>query len=135
MDPNQTLSELQYLVKEVAQCDSRICDDLKERFTALDEWLSRGGFNPWPASKEPNRFADQRARMSDAQRNRLWQMCADYNVPFNEADYFLDSKDGMVEGWVGGFYHGNGNSSLNDGKPENKKTIYVGVELDGRSHT
>lgn len=127
MDPEQTLSELRYLFKNIpTETDlwGKHLDNLVERFEALDEWLTKGGFSPWPANKEPNRFADQRARMSDAQRNRLWQMCADYNVPFREDDYFRDSY-GTVEGWVGRY----------DNNKDYPKTIYVLVELDGRSHT
>lgn len=68
--------------------------------------------------------ADGQRRMTNAQRDRLWQMCGNYNVPFNEADYFVYALDasmmaGYAEGWVGG-------------KPG---TIYVGVSPEGESHT
>ena len=123
MDPNETLNELRYLFKNSpGDTDLDNFASAHERFEALDEWLTKGGFSPWPANSEPNRFADQRARMSDAQRNRLWQMCADYNVPFREDDYqlnFNNMQSGWVEGWIGG----------------EPGTIYTGVSPKGDSHT
>lgn len=136
MDPEQTLREIRYLLDQVKKAtDGEPADliyntyfELHERMVALDEWLTKGGFSPWPASSEPNRFANQRARMSDAQRNKLWEMCGRYNVPFREDDYSL-KPNGMVEGWAGGFEL----ESL--GPPAKPKTIYVGVEPNGDSHT
>jgi hypothetical protein len=131
MDPEQTLSELRYLVKNNSK-RSTTFEEIFERFEALDEWLTKGGFSPWPASGEPNRFADQRARMSDAQRNKLWDMCGRYNVPFREDDYVFDSwNNGMVEGWIGGFQTVPHVTT----KQPIPKTIYVGVEPNGDSHT
>ena len=130
MDPNETLRELRYLVKEFDFEDVPLARDIVERIQALDEWLTKGGFSPWPANKEPNRFADQRARMSDAQRNKLWEMCADYNVPFREDDYVFNY--GMVEGWIGGTP---GGPRFDGSKITRPVTIYVGVELNGNSHT
>lgn len=65
---------------------------------------------------------DGKKRMTTKQRDRLWVMCGNYNVPFREDDYFFDPVTEMVEGWVGG-------------SDSRNKTIYVGVEKDGRSHT
>ena len=130
MDPNETLRELRYLVKEFDFEDVPLARDIVERIQALDEWLTKGGFSPWHANKEPNRFADQRARMSDAQRNKLWEMCGRYNVPFREDDYIFDSRDKMFVGWIGGseYFDVNENAAR-------KKTIFVGVEPNGDSHT
>lgn len=77
---------------------------------------------------EEFRKADGSARMTTKQRDKLWEMCGRYNVPFREDDYYLDAHTGMVEGWVGGRMH---SASWGEEKP----TIYVGVETDGRSHT
>lgn len=60
---------------------------------------------------------DEEGRMTFAQRERLVQMCKNYNVPFREDDYH--PSFGMYEGWIGG----------------RMGTIYVGVEKNGRSHT
>jgi hypothetical protein len=75
--------------------------------------------------------ADGQPRMTTAQRDRLWEMCGRYNVPFREDDYILAGKQasigaGWVEGWVGG-RDGSGITS--------RKTIYVGVSPTGESHT
>lgn len=79
----------------------------------------------------PAARADGASRMTNAQRDRLWQLCARYNVPFREDDYLLSSKQsgigaGWVEGWVGG-RDGSGITS--------RKTIYVGVSPEGESHS
>src|ERR1700751_2999954 len=127
MDPNETLKALRYLMQ-----GNFVESQTRELFEALDEWLSKGGFLPsdW-VSKQPNQSADGKVRMTDAQRNRLWQMCANYNVPFREDDYFMSNKQqgigfGWVEGWVGG-KDGSGVTS--------RRTIYVGVSPEGESHT
>lgn len=62
-------------------------------------------------------------RMTNAQRDRLWELCGQYDVSFRETDYFNDSS-GMVEGWIGGRPHA-GEST----------TLYVGVEPNGQSHS
>jgi hypothetical protein len=84
--------------------------------------------------------ADGAPRMTHAQRDRLWDLCAGYNVPFREDDYYLYPTDrsapqrgigtmpGWVEGWVGG----------QDGRHEtgdHRRTLYVGVDPEGRSHS
>lgn len=66
----------------------------------------------------------QELRMTEAQRNKLWETCGRYNVPFREDDYQLNSLDssfmpGWVEGWIGGV----------------ETTIYLGVDPEGRSHS
>jgi hypothetical protein len=75
--------------------------------------------------------ADGKPRMTNAQRDRLWQLCANYNVPFREDDYILAGKQasigaGWVEGWVGG-RDGSGITS--------RTTLYVGVSPEGESHS
>ena len=50
MDPNETLRELRRLVTRLsdqyAGDDSAAAQAMAEKFDALDEWLSRGGFLP-----------------------------------------------------------------------------------------
>lgn len=69
-------------------------------------------------------------RMTNAQRDKLWEMCGRYGVKFKEEDYFV-GIDGMAEGWVGGYYHNGEPAQIS----QFKKTIYVGVEPNGDSHT
>ena len=74
---------------------------------------------------------DGTPRMTGAQRDRLWELCARHSVPFREDDYVLAGKQagigaGWVEGWVGG-RDGSGVTS--------RKTIYVGVSPEGESHS
>ena len=78
-----------------------------------------------------NNKADEKPRMTDAQRDRLWEMCGRYGVPFRESDYVLSGKQagigaGWVEGWVGGI-DGTGITS--------RKTIYIGISPEGESHS
>ena len=73
---------------------------------------------------KPTQRADGTWRMTNAQRDKLWQLCGNYNVMFREDDYIVRDPNGtftpgFAEGWVGG-------------KPG---TIYVGVEPNGRSHS
>ena len=76
---------------------------------------------------------DDRNRMTRAQRDRLWDMCGNYGVPFNEEHYFVDQDNGYAEGWVGGRDYA---SRPNDPKEGwGKTTIYVGVSPEGDSHT
>ena len=72
-------------------------------------------------------------RMTTKQRDKLWELCGRYNVPFREDDYSgpfsgtgLGLK-GWVEGWIGGVKH--------NGHNNQEKTIYVGVSPDGRIHS
>lgn len=50
MDPNMTLHELRELCGEaLAESGNKradLVDEIAERFDALDQWLSRGGFVP-----------------------------------------------------------------------------------------
>lgn len=54
MDPNVTLQELRALISERAQVDDaegtgkreRLAEAIIERFEALDQWLTKGGFAP-----------------------------------------------------------------------------------------
>lgn len=72
-------------------------------------------------------------KMTNAQRDRLWELCRQYNVPFREDDYRIQteaifgSPAGWVEGWVGGINHSAGMGSA--------QTIYVGVDPEGNSHS
>lgn len=70
-------------------------------------------------------------RMTNAQRDKLWDLCGRYGVPFREDDYHpAIFNNGMVEGWIGGEeYRSQPNNS------EYKKTIYIGVEPNGDSHS
>lgn len=73
-------------------------------------------------------FAEQQRRMTDAQRDKLWDLCGRYNVPFREDDYYKALfSNGMYEGWIGGNLHSGTNGF--------KKTIYIGVEPNGDSHS
>jgi hypothetical protein len=76
--------------------------------------------------------ADGKPRMTLAQRNRLWDLCAGYNVPFREDDYYRYPDDssmmpGWVQGWVGGRDDGSGITG--------RRTIEVGVSPEGESHS
>jgi hypothetical protein len=68
--------------------------------------------------------ADGKTRMTDAQRDRLWQLCGAYNVAFREDDYAptFDLPDGYVAGWVGGW------KGIGD-----RRTLYVGVSPAGEA--
>lgn len=53
MDPNETLRQLRNAVRyferpqsERLLTDDELLDEITERFRALDEWLSKGGFKP-----------------------------------------------------------------------------------------
>jgi hypothetical protein len=73
--------------------------------------------------------ADGTPRMTDAQRDRLWQLCGSYSVAFREDDYTsaFDLPQGWVNGWVGGNRHGYGG--------DGKLTIFVGVSPEGEAHS
>lgn len=83
--------------------------------------------------QEKNSMADGKPRMTTKQRDKLWEMCGRYNVPFRENDYVLHQKtgafsqEGWVEGWIGGPLH-NGHNNMG-------KTIYVGVDPEGNANT
>jgi len=54
MDPNAALASLRRLSTRVAEkSDDPYAADLAEKFSGLDQWLSRGGFPPaaWVAPK------------------------------------------------------------------------------------
>jgi hypothetical protein len=77
-------------------------------------------------------FTEPKPRMTDAQRDKLWDLCGRYGVPFREDDYFptrfSSSAPLMFEGWIGGtFYNGT--------FPDKRRTIYIGVEPNGDSHS
>lgn len=82
--------------------------------------------------KETWETANGKPRMTTAQRDKLWSLCGSYNVPFREDDYhptiFSSSSPTMYEGWVGGF-------ELKSVDPAVPRTIYVGVEPNGDSHS
>lgn len=58
MDPNEALKQLRAAVKDILHGEPACCaehgemsaTDLAEKFEALDEWLTMGGFRPeeWP---------------------------------------------------------------------------------------
>lgn len=77
--------------------------------------------------KETNIMANGKPRMTTKQLDALWRTCGNWNVEFNENDYFLDPASGYVEGWVGGRNH----SHIRPVEGY-KSTIYVGVSPDGR---
>jgi hypothetical protein len=133
MDPNACLNEIRYLLKDIdwEVYDERITS-LLEHVQALDEWLTKDGFIPkdW-VSTEHRESANGEPRMTDAQRNRLWELCGNYNVPFRENDYVLSSKQATIgAGWVEGWVGGNMYSGI-----VARKTIYVGVSPEGESHS
>ncbi len=85
--------------------------------------------------KETWERADGTPRMTTAQRDKLWDLCGRYNVPFREDDYYcpigpVSVGIGYYEGWVGGPDHSIGTNSK-----VFKPTIYVGVEPNGDSHS
>lgn len=127
MDPEAALQTIRYCIKELLdgensdEANKHYAEALVEHFDGLDKWLCDGGFIPreW-VSTHCNRDAKANIRMSDAQRNRLWDMCGNYGVPFREDDYTRPhTEPRFVEGWIGG-------------KPG---TIYTGVSPKGESHT
>jgi hypothetical protein len=133
MDPDVLLENIREAFKDVSMSDM-----LPELVEAMDEWLSRGGFLPkaW-VSTEPSTTANGARRMSQAQRNKLWELCGRYNVPFREDDYTRPgispmSPPGYVEGWVGGFHH---SDIGHKGYGDERQTIYVGVSPEGESHS
>lgn len=86
---------------------------------------------------EPEIYSIKRSpeRMNILQLLKLWRMCGDYGVLFNEENYRVIPDDasmmkGYVEGWLGGQDHSG--ARVSEGR---KKTIYVGVAPDGSSHT
>lgn len=44
MDPNVTLAELRELADKPVSLDT--CEEMQILFSALDSWLSKGGFKP-----------------------------------------------------------------------------------------
>jgi len=76
-----------------------------------------------------------RPRMNEAQRNKLWDMCGRYGVPFREDDYMVYSESSsMMAGWAEGWIGGNTHATADRGGTD-KPTIYVGVSPQGDSHT
>lgn len=78
--------------------------------------------------EEENVRADGTHRMTTKQRDKLWELCGRYNVPFRESDYEIYQGAfkgllGMAEGWIGG--------PMMNGHNNQGKTIYVGVTPDG----
>lgn len=75
---------------------------------------------------------NQEGRMTFEQREKLWAMCGSYRVPFREDDYsrtqFGTATGVMYEGFVGG-------REMTGDAGRDRRTIYVAVEPDGRSHT
>lgn len=78
--------------------------------------------------------ADGMPRMTTKQRDKLWAACGNYGVPFREDDYRIQTEEtfgtpsGWIEGWIGGI-------SCSPGGGSYRKTIYVGVEPNGDSHS
>ena len=75
------------------------------------------------------------ARMTEAQRDKLWDSCGRYGVPFREDDYHVFSPNSSmmaswVEGWVGGNTHATADRGGTD-----FPTIYLGVSPEGDSHS
>jgi hypothetical protein len=65
--------------------------------------------------------------ITDAQEAALRVLCTRYHVTFEPSDYTpqFDLPAGYVGGWVGGWKdHGSSSTS--------QRTIYVGVDRDGR---
>lgn len=76
----------------------------------------------------PYELPDWQAQaLTNAQYAKLQSLCERYRVPFNPTDYRTLAVDGnwtpgFAEGWVGG-------------PDQAGKTIYVGVEPNGDSHS
>ena len=71
--------------------------------------------------------------MTQEQFDKLSVLCERFHVSMAITDYFVYSQDssmmpGYAEGWVGGPNH-------NGGLIDKHKTIYVGVEPNGDSHS
>jgi hypothetical protein len=134
MDPDVTLEWLRNELKpELLDMEDEAkieIDGVVQMFQALDEWISKGGFLPkaWVMTK-PQETAEGIRRMSQAQRNRLWIMCGNYNVPFRENDYYIDSS-GYACGWIGGHEH-----ATTERGGTKKSTIYTGVSPEGEANT
>lgn len=67
MDPNECLRQIRDLVRQVEMSANtgaphfQLALELAERVTALDEWLTKGGFVPsawWKVRLEPIRMDD-----------------------------------------------------------------------------
>lgn len=134
MDPNEILKRLRLSLSEDDMGTYDGFDGVRQLFIDLDEWITKRGFIPtdWVSTKLNHR-ADGEPRMTDAQRNRLWDMCGRYNVPFNEDHYFIDPITKYVEGWIGGHEHAP--VFLELAREKFKPTIYTGVSPEGESHT
>jgi hypothetical protein len=117
-------ADIEYIVNEYPVSndpDGEIQRELRRRVNDLrdelvEELMSHEG------------ATESRRRMTNAQRDRLWTMCGNYGVNFNENDYYIDAATGWVEGWIGGRNHAAG---YGDQKP----TIFTGVSMEGESHT
>jgi hypothetical protein len=127
MDPDQLLESIREQFGESGDMEM-----LSELFEAMDEWLKRGGFLPkdWAKVRSQTRSGKHWTgearipRMTYAQRDRLWEMCGNYGVHFDEKHYQVNlltsnMMPGWVEGWIGG----------------EPGTIYVGVSPEGESHS
>ncbi len=78
------------------------------------------------ADRQRNYTPPEKPRMTEEQVIALWRLCGRYGVQFNEIDYYPGGADGLPDGyfagWVGGWRPGS----------NRKKTIYVGVDPEGR---
>lgn len=84
------------------------------------------------SAEYPRLDQQPKPRMTNAQRDKLWDLCGRYNVPFREDDYYIESGTNFVLGWVGGIGH----ALMPKGEKTTKtSTIYICVEPNGDSHS
>ncbi len=81
----------------------------------------------------------ERPRMNDAQRAALQNLCTNFSVEFDEADYYVYADNswmmpGWCEGWLGGQRHANPQYGTPE-EPRGKPTIYVGCSPEGECHS
>lgn len=57
MDPNTALAGLPFEIEELGLVDLDRAQEILDRFTALDEWITNGGFLParWSRPSRPTR--------------------------------------------------------------------------------
>lgn len=126
----ERFKDILYVIDRISSDDEEMRDEAKSRLVILCDDLCK---------EQLHRHANEsQKRMTNAQRNRLWEMCGNYNVPFRENDYYLNPSTGWVEGWIGGVEHAL--PQVPDNAPVVRKipvprTIYVGVSPEGESHT
>jgi hypothetical protein len=82
---------------------------------------------------------NEQPRMTEAQVAALGNLCARYNVDFDENHYLVHPETsvmmpGYAEGWLGGRRHANPKYQEPE-QPARTPTIYVGCDPEGNVHS